>query len=161
MTPFYLNSSLLLSVDFFCSFIFQMRISTSAIKFFVRCTSLLFIVNLSLCLASAMRIKSKSDSLSPLPLLRSNRCTISNLQMFITALGGIIAPSITMSNDSKRPYEVNGSTFPDFATAAERSCVVQYNSCQDAANRKTGDFTVGDCDNQRCRLIVVLKIHYD
>jgi len=76
---------------------------------------------------------------------------ISNLQMFTSALGGIAAPPITMSNDSKRLYEVDGSTFPNFATAAKKSCDSQHNSCQDAANEKARHFTVGDCDNQKCR----------
>jgi len=106
-------------------------------------------------------MKSKGDSLSPILLLGSTRYTISNLQMFTNALGGIVAPPIAMSNDTKRPYEVNGSTFPDFVTAAKRSCAVQYNSCQDAANEKATHFTVDDCDNQRCRLIIVQKLGYD
>ena len=62
-----------------------------------------------------------------------------------------------MSNDSERPYDIDGSTFPDFATAATRSCDVQYNLCQDAANEKAGNFTVGDCGNQRCKLIIEPK----
>jgi hypothetical protein len=120
---------------------------------------LALLVNLSLCLASATEMESKGDSLSPSPLLETRR-TISNLQMFTSTLGGIAAPPIAMSNDSKRPYEVDGSTFPDFATAAKKTCDVQYNACQDAANENTTRFTVGDCDNQRCKLIFLLQYQY-
>lgn len=154
---FYLNS-FFASLVCLLSIHFQMYISTSTIKFFVRCSSLLCMVNISLCLASAIRMESKVENLSTLLPLRSTRFTYSNLQMFTTALGEIVAPPIAMSNDSQRPYEVNGSTFPDFATAAKRSCDIQYNSCQDVANEKARHFTVGDCDNQRCRLIIVTKL---
>ena len=132
----------------------QMFISAPALKF------ILFLVNLSLCLASSMRIESKGDSLSPL-LQPGTRRTISNLQMFTSALGGIVAPPIAMSNNSKRPYKVYGSTFPDFPTAAKKSCDVQHNLCRDAANQKATHFTVDDCDNQRCRLIIKSKLQYD
>ncbi|PHH50006.1 hypothetical protein CFIMG_006517RA [Ceratocystis fimbriata CBS 114723] len=71
-----------------------------------------------------------------------------NLQIFTGALGGAEADPITKSSDSSRPYEVNGDTFPDFATAAGRSCDNQKNACANIANSGGGSFTVGDCDSQ-------------
>ncbi|KAL1886063.1 hypothetical protein Cpir12675_006878 [Ceratocystis pirilliformis] len=67
-----------------------------------------------------------------------------NLQIFTGALGGAEADPITKSSDSSRPYEVNGDTFPDFATAAGRSCDNQKNACANIANSGGGSFTVGD-----------------
>ncbi|KAL5604842.1 hypothetical protein BROUX41_001822 [Berkeleyomyces rouxiae] len=71
-----------------------------------------------------------------------------NLQTFTGALGGAEADPITKSSDSSRPYEVNGDTFPDFATAAGRSCDNQKNKCATIANSGGASFTVGDCDSQ-------------
>lgn len=71
-----------------------------------------------------------------------------NLQAFSGALGGVRASAITNSGDPQRPFGVDGDTFPDFKTAANRACDNQFNQCADAANSKTGNFAVGDCDRQ-------------
>jgi hypothetical protein len=117
----------------------------------LRCSAVFVLVHLSLCLASA-RPMGGYDGLSNFVFVGAKRAG-SNLQSFSPALGGIHAAPITMSNNAERPYQVMGDTFPDFATAAGRSCDVQHNSCCDAANaQKAGNFSVTDCDNQLCML---------
>jgi len=75
--------------------------------------------------------------------------TSTNLQTFTQALGGAVAPPITDSGDSSRPFEVYGDTFTDFPSAASRSCSDQHNSCANLANEnKSAGFTVGQCDTQ-------------
>ncbi|KAK7740738.1 hypothetical protein SLS53_005206 [Cytospora paraplurivora] len=71
-----------------------------------------------------------------------------NLQTFTGALGGIRADAITASGDSERPFAVGGDTFMDFASAEERSCDNQMNSCATMANSGGVDFGVADCDDQ-------------
>ncbi|KAH6855130.1 hypothetical protein B0I37DRAFT_48409 [Chaetomium sp. MPI-CAGE-AT-0009] len=71
-----------------------------------------------------------------------------NLQVFSGALGGAGAPAITNSGDPERPFEVDGDTFNDFDTAANRACDNQKNLCADMANNGGGNFEVGDCDRQ-------------
>lgn len=39
------------------------------------------------------------------------------------------ASPITSSGDAKRPFSVDGDTFTDFQSAAERSCDNQKNGC--------------------------------
>ncbi|KAI9929074.1 hypothetical protein MW887_001469 [Aspergillus wentii] len=53
-----------------------------------------------------------------------------NLQTFTGGYGGS-APAITNTGDSQRPYGVDGDTFPDYDSAAQRSCDNQFNSCQE------------------------------
>lgn len=77
-----------------------------------------------------------------------------DLQAFSGSLGGAKAQSITQSSDQKRPFEVNGDTFTDFRSAANRACDNQKNACADMANgSKKGEFTVGECDkqNEECK----------
>ncbi|KLU83294.1 hypothetical protein MAPG_02358 [Magnaporthiopsis poae ATCC 64411] len=77
-----------------------------------------------------------------------------DLQAFNGALGGAKAQSITQSSDQKRPFEVNGDTFTDFRSAADRACDNQKNACANMANgSKKGEFSVGDCDkqNEECK----------
>ncbi|KAL2130920.1 hypothetical protein VTI74DRAFT_5789 [Chaetomium olivicolor] len=76
-----------------------------------------------------------------------------NLQAFTGALGGARAPAITNSGDLEKPFEVDGDTFRDFETAANRACDNQKNVCANLANNGTGSFKVGDCDRQteRCK----------
>ncbi|KAK2030241.1 hypothetical protein LX32DRAFT_692592 [Colletotrichum zoysiae] len=71
-----------------------------------------------------------------------------NLQPFDGSLGGQKASAITKSSNSERPFEVDGDTFPDFATAANRACDNQKNKCADAANSGSQNFKVSDCDKQ-------------
>ncbi|KAK4186404.1 hypothetical protein QBC35DRAFT_554093 [Podospora australis] len=71
-----------------------------------------------------------------------------NLQSFSSALGGAGAPAIINSGDPDRPFEVDGDTFPDYETAANRACDNQKNACAQIANNGTGQFAVGDCDRQ-------------
>lgn len=63
-------------------------------------------------------------------------------------------PQITNSGDLDRPYEVEGDTFPDFASAASRSCDTQKNDCADAANNG-GGFEISECEaqNGECRVM--------
>ncbi|KAK2047831.1 hypothetical protein LZ31DRAFT_539348 [Colletotrichum somersetense] len=62
---------------------------------------------------------------------------------------------ITKSSNSGRPFEVDGDTFPDFATAANRACDNQKNKCADAANSGSQNFKVSDCDKQSGKLVSV------
>ncbi|KAK8099238.1 uncharacterized protein PG998_012479 [Apiospora kogelbergensis] len=72
-----------------------------------------------------------------------------NIQPFSGKLGGFSAASITQSQDKKRPFTVEGDTFTDFKTAANRACDNQKNDCADAANKnKNAGFKVSDCDKQ-------------
>ncbi|EDU47254.1 hypothetical protein L13192_05254 [Pyrenophora tritici-repentis] len=59
---------------------------------------------------------------------------VSDLQTFTSALGGTKASPITNSGDAKRPFKVDGDTFTDFETAAQRSCDNQFQGCSRAAN---------------------------
>jgi hypothetical protein len=74
-----------------------------------------------------------------------------NLQSFTGALGGLGASAIEKSGDEKRPFSVDGDTFPDFDTAGQRSCDKQFNKCSDQANKDKGKagFEVKDCDEQK------------
>ncbi|KAK4229047.1 hypothetical protein QBC38DRAFT_473578 [Podospora fimiseda] len=72
---------------------------------------------------------------------------LSNLQAFTGALGGLGASAILNSGDPDRPFEVDGDTFIDFDTAANRACDNQKNRCAEAANNLK-QFSVGDCDRQ-------------
>jgi len=74
--------------------------------------------------------------------------TLTNLQTFTGALGGAVASPITDSGNPARPFEVQGDTFPDFASASTRSCDNQHNICADLANNGTGSFTVSQCSDQ-------------
>lgn len=72
-----------------------------------------------------------------------------NLQTFTGALGGIKADAVTNSGNSQRPFEVDGDTFTDFNSAAQRSCDNQKNKCaQQANNGGNAGFEVSDCDTQ-------------
>ncbi|KAH8594007.1 hypothetical protein B0O99DRAFT_688033 [Bisporella sp. PMI_857] len=80
------------------------------------------------------------------------RADSTNLQTFTGALGGKEASPITSSGDSKRPFQVGTSTFPDLASAWSRSCSEQKNECADFANSDAGrgqGLKVNDCDNQQ------------
>ncbi|ORY09395.1 hypothetical protein BCR34DRAFT_487442 [Clohesyomyces aquaticus] len=77
---------------------------------------------------------------------------LNDLQTFSGNLGGVPASPITNSGDSKRPFEVDGSTFTDFKSAAQRSCDNQSNGCSKAANANGGSkggLKVQDCDKQK------------
>jgi hypothetical protein len=63
---------------------------------------------------------------------------VSNLQTFSQALGGTPASAITNSGDKERPFSVDGDTFTDFDSAAQRSCDNQFQACQNAANGNGG-----------------------
>ncbi|KAH7037574.1 uncharacterized protein B0I36DRAFT_314352 [Microdochium trichocladiopsis] len=79
---------------------------------------------------------------------------LANLQPFSGKLGGFSAPQISQSKDSSRPFEVDGNTFTDFASAADRACDNQKNECADAANAgRNNAFSVGECDkqNEQCK----------
>ncbi|KAF2127090.1 hypothetical protein P153DRAFT_358730 [Dothidotthia symphoricarpi CBS 119687] len=76
-----------------------------------------------------------------------------DLQSYTSSLANIPAPSITNSGIPTRPFAVEGNTFPDFSSAADRSCDVQFDGCQGVANsgNKTekGGVTVEMCGGQR------------
>lgn len=80
----------------------------------------------------------------------------SNLQTFTGNLGGFSASPITNSGDAKRPFSVDGNTFTDFQTAAQRTCDDQFQKCSQAANEagNKGAFKVADCDSQKGELLV-------
>ncbi|KAL4800648.1 hypothetical protein BDV19DRAFT_353454 [Aspergillus venezuelensis] len=64
-------------------------------------------------------------------------------------LGGS-TPAITETGDSERPYAVDGNTFTDYTSAAQRSCNLQYDICQLAANTdESVTFTLDDCQDQQ------------
>ena len=63
---------------------------------------------------------------------------LKDLQSFSGSLGGVRASSIMNSGIPDRPFQVEGSNFPDFATAAMRSCDEQFDGCQKMANSKGG-----------------------
>lgn len=63
---------------------------------------------------------------------------LKDLQSFSGSLGGVRASSIMNSGIPDRPFQVEGSNFPDFATAAMRSCDEQFDGCQRMANSKGG-----------------------
>ncbi|KAG6367352.1 hypothetical protein INS49_001540 [Diaporthe citri] len=80
---------------------------------------------------------------------RQQGATGQNLQAFTGALGGIKADAVTNSGNSERPFEVDGDTFTDFNSAAQRSCDNQKNKCsQEANNGSNAGFEVSDCDSQ-------------
>ncbi|KAF7447630.1 hypothetical protein A1F99_069940 [Pyrenophora tritici-repentis] len=87
---------------------------------------------------------------------------VSDLQTFTSALGGTKASPITNSGDAKRPFKVDGDTFTDFETAAQRSCDNQaVRRQQDGGNNNNGSnngnnnndnkdkLTVNQCDEQK------------
>ncbi|KAF2672589.1 hypothetical protein BT63DRAFT_131398 [Microthyrium microscopicum] len=59
-----------------------------------------------------------------------------DLQSFTGALGGVKAPSITMSGVSSQPFAVEKMTFGDFTTASMKTCEMQRTMCQQAAGRE-------------------------
>ncbi|KAK1985901.1 hypothetical protein LZ30DRAFT_746844 [Colletotrichum cereale] len=74
--------------------------------------------------------------------------SVQNLQTFEGNVGGVKASAITKSSNPERPFEVDGDTFPDFATAANRACDNQKNKCSNAANNGSPKFAVSECDKQ-------------
>ncbi|OJJ61143.1 hypothetical protein ASPSYDRAFT_794100 [Aspergillus sydowii CBS 593.65] len=67
---------------------------------------------------------------------------------------GINIPAITKTGDSERPYSVDGNSFTDYESAAQRSCDIQFDVCQRAANTDSSvSFSLGDCQSQQndCR----------
>lgn len=77
-----------------------------------------------------------------------------NLQKFTGALGGDVAPPVTVGG---RGFVVaNNSDFLNLAAALGRSCDVQHNQCADTANRGGAGFNVGDCDqqNNQCHALI-------
>ena len=93
---------------------------------------------------------STTPSLFPMPHHTIFTRQMSNLQTFTGSLGSA-APPITQSGNSSRPFEVGGSTFTDFKSAAQRTCDSQFNVCanQTNAEQNKGGFTVTDCTNQK------------
>ncbi|KAK3334869.1 hypothetical protein B0H65DRAFT_335615 [Neurospora tetraspora] len=75
------------------------------------------------------------------------------LQAFFSEkpLGGASSQPIVFSGNPERPFEVEGDTFPDFPTAANRVCDKQKNACAEMANdaSEVKSFRVSDCDEQR------------
>ncbi|KAL5357873.1 hypothetical protein BJX96DRAFT_29240 [Aspergillus floccosus] len=76
-------------------------------------------------------------------------------QAFTGSLGGSV-PAITDTGNAERPYGVDGDTFTDYASAAERSCNNQFNSCQLIANTdSSASFSLQDCQNQLTECMAV------
>ncbi|KAL4918538.1 hypothetical protein BDW62DRAFT_62612 [Aspergillus aurantiobrunneus] len=64
-------------------------------------------------------------------------------------LGGNTA-AIIETGDSERPYTVDGNTFTDYNSAAQRSCNIQFDNCQKIANEdSSASFSVDDCQSQQ------------
>ncbi|CEL07989.1 hypothetical protein ASPCAL11143 [Aspergillus calidoustus] len=61
---------------------------------------------------------------------------------------GSSAPSVIKTGDSERPFAVAGNTFADYDSAAQRSCNIQFDNCQRAANSGSS-FSVSDCQDQQ------------
>lgn len=76
-------------------------------------------------------IRGRNLSYAYTPKNRADATTVTNLQTFDGALGGVVAPPIVMSTVQGRPFSVDGSTFPDFQTAASRTCDDQFTGCSD------------------------------
>ncbi|BCS22740.1 uncharacterized protein APUU_30965A [Aspergillus puulaauensis] len=67
---------------------------------------------------------------------------------------GISIPAITKNGDSERPYSVDGDSFTDYESAAQRSCDIQFDVCQRAANTNSSVlFSLEECQSQQndCR----------
>jgi transcription initiation factor TFIID subunit 15 len=74
------------------------------------------------------------------------------------ALGGIAAPAVSDSGDSKRPFAVNGNTFVNKSAAVQRACDVQNNACADAVNGgKLSGVTVSQCGSQVAQCVQELS----
>ncbi|KAK0105023.1 hypothetical protein ONS96_004429 [Cadophora gregata f. sp. sojae] len=114
---------------------------------------------ISLAIASlATQVLAGPDLAINFPGFLRTRAESGNLQTFSSALGGIPAEPITSTTDAKRPFQVDGTTFTDFRSAASRSCSLQHNKCATLANSKdgsnSGGIKVGDCDDQQCELFL-------
>ncbi|KAL2813499.1 hypothetical protein BDW59DRAFT_30847 [Aspergillus cavernicola] len=60
------------------------------------------------------------------------------------------APAVVDTGDTERPFGVDGDTFTDYDSAAQRSCNIQFDNCQRAANGDSSvSFSVVDCSNQQ------------
>jgi len=120
----------------------------------MKCTSLLCLVVAGLASGRAVA-SSEGDAILAgehfrLALLAPRQTVpVRNLQVFTGALGGVKASAITNTGDPQRQFGVDGDTFNDFRTAANRACDNQFNACADVANKKQGNFAVGDCDKQK------------
>ncbi|KAH8692694.1 hypothetical protein BGW36DRAFT_25438 [Talaromyces proteolyticus] len=77
------------------------------------------------------------------------RGDVGNLQSYTGDKGGL-APPINRTNDPMRPFAVGNNTFTDLISAGQRSCNIQFNKCQRAANQNTNiSYTVSDCQTQK------------
>ncbi|KAL3453816.1 hypothetical protein BJX65DRAFT_301632 [Aspergillus insuetus] len=61
---------------------------------------------------------------------------------------GSSAPSVIKTGNSERPFAVDGNTFADYDSAAQRSCNIQFDNCQRSANSGSS-FSVSDCQDQQ------------
>ncbi|KAL2868233.1 uncharacterized protein BJX67DRAFT_49850 [Aspergillus lucknowensis] len=74
---------------------------------------------------------------------------VAHLHRRARTLGGS-APTIMRTADSERPFSVDGDTFTDYDSAAQRSCNIQFDNCQSAANEDSStSFSVEDCQTQQ------------
>lgn len=99
---------------------------------------LLALLYLSFTSASASPSPPLIDSDFALSLMPRNTLfyrQMKDLQTFSGALGGVSASSIMNSGIPDRPFQVEGNNFPDFGSAAQRSCDEQFQGCQEVANR--------------------------
>jgi hypothetical protein len=79
--------------------------------------------------AVSQNLQGRNLSYAYSPKTRAGVATVTNLQSFTGALGGVAAPPITLSTVTGRPFNVQGDTFPDFQTAGARTCDTQYTGC--------------------------------
>lgn len=123
-------------------------------------------ISTALLLAAALGVRASAgpdlgvgEILGGGPVLFPRQATGQNLQTFTGALGGIKADAVTNSGNSQRPFEVDGDTFTDFNSAAQRSCDNQKNKCaQQANNGGNAGFEVSDCDTQNSELSFFLCV---
>ncbi|KAF2625306.1 hypothetical protein BU25DRAFT_423387 [Macroventuria anomochaeta] len=127
--------------------------------------SLLLFCQLALATASPSPARISSDfAMSLVPRNTLFYRQMKDLQTFDSALGGVRASSIMNSGIPDRPFAVEGNNFPNFATAAQRSCDEQFQGCQAMANSQGnggrgkgkakgrdsgGELTVTMCDQQK------------
>ncbi|KAK4237838.1 hypothetical protein C8A03DRAFT_15642 [Achaetomium macrosporum] len=114
----------------------------------MHCGLLCLLAAWSFVVAASVDLEVPGQSEFSMGVLLPRQQSRTNLQAFTGALGGAKAPEITNSNDPERPFEVDGDTFTDYESAANRACDNQKNVCADMANNGTGSFKVGDCDRQ-------------
>lgn len=121
----------------------------------MKCVAGLAVVTVSLLVASVTAGSDSVDDLLRRELdmelfpRQQQRVLVANLQAFTGNKGNAPASAITSSGNTDRPFEVDGDTFTDFQSAANRACDNQKNTCAKTANNGSDTtLQVSDCDTQ-------------